>query len=50
MIEGIDYRISGDLTETDRVMSNTLWVGVYPGLTEEHISVMINTFKSAFSR
>ena len=30
--EGRTYRISGELGNT---MNNTLWIGVYPGLTEE---------------
>ncbi len=29
-----DYRISGDLTNTDNVMNNTFWIGVQPSLTE----------------
>jgi CDP-6-deoxy-D-xylo-4-hexulose-3-dehydrase len=32
--EGRTYRISGELTNTDSVMNNTFWIGVYPGLTE----------------
>ena len=31
--EGVDYRVIGDLKNTDFVMRNVLWVGVYPGLT-----------------
>ena len=30
---GADYRISGDLTNTDNVMNNTFWIGVQPSLT-----------------
>jgi len=48
MKKGVDYRIIGDLTETDNVMSNTLWVGVYPGLTGEQIEAIVDAFKSAF--
>jgi len=42
--EGIDYRVIGDLKNTDFVMRNVLWVGVYPGLTKpmlDHIAEVI---------
>ena len=29
------YRVSGDLTNTDNVMNNTFWIGVQPALTQE---------------
>ncbi|MBC7620514.1 MAG: lipopolysaccharide biosynthesis protein RfbH [Candidatus Saccharibacteria bacterium] len=32
---GANYRISGDLTNTDNVMNNTFWIGVQPALTLE---------------
>ena len=32
--QGIDFRVIGDLKNTDYVMRNVLWVGVYPGLTK----------------
>ena len=30
-----NYRISGELTNTDNVMNNTFWIGVQPALTHE---------------
>lgn len=32
-MSGCNYRISGDLTNTDNVMNNTFWIGVQPSLT-----------------
>lgn len=34
------YRVSGELEITDFIMSNTFWVGVYPGMTDEMIDYM----------
>lgn len=33
--KNVDFRIVGDLTNTDVVMTRSFWVGVYPGLTEK---------------
>lgn len=35
-----DYRVVGTLENTDRIMKDTFWVGVYPGLTDEKIDYM----------
>lgn len=35
--KGVDFRIVGNLKNTDIVMNNTFWVGTYPGLTSEMI-------------
>ena len=34
------YRVVGDLANTDFVMRNSFWVGVYPGMTEAMIDTM----------
>ena len=35
-----DYRIAGTLVNTDKLMNDSLWIGVYPGMTEEKLSYM----------
>lgn len=47
-IRGTDaYRVAGDLTNTDFIMNNTFWVGVYPGMTDEMIDYMAEVIKEA---
>lgn len=38
--ESVNYRISGDLTNSDTITDRTFWIGVYPGITEEMIDYM----------
>lgn len=44
---GEGYRVVGDLTVTDRIMKDTFWVGVYPGMTDEMIDYMAEIIKEA---
>lgn len=41
------YRIVGELKNTDRIMQDTFWVGVYPGMTDEIIKVMCLEIREA---
>lgn len=41
LTEGKEYRIAGDLSQTDRLMNDAFWIGVYPGMSEEAIAYMI---------
>jgi CDP-4-dehydro-6-deoxyglucose reductase, E1 len=43
--EGKGYRVVGDLTTTDRIMHDTFWVGVYPGMTEDMVAYMVETIR-----
>ncbi|MTI86445.1 MAG: lipopolysaccharide biosynthesis protein RfbH [Balneolaceae bacterium] len=38
--EHIDYRVVGSTENADRVMNQTLWIGIYPGLDEIHFDFM----------
>ncbi len=44
---GTGYRVVGDLAVTDRIMRDTFWIGVYPGMTDEMIDYMAETIKEA---
>ena len=37
---GKGYRIVGKLENTDRIMRDTFWIGVYPGMTDEMLDYM----------
>ena len=45
---GRNFRISGELTHTDLVMSNSFWIGVYPGLTQKMLDFMAEKIESFF--
>ncbi len=38
---GEGYRVVGDLTNTDKIMRDTFWIGVYPGMTAEKLNYMV---------
>lgn len=39
---GANYRVVGDLTQTDFVMNNVFWIGVWPGLTQAHLDYVLD--------
>ncbi len=46
----IRHRVVGTLDNTDFVMNNLFWIGVYPGLTEEMLDYMLETFHQSVSQ
>ncbi|MEK3704942.1 lipopolysaccharide biosynthesis protein RfbH [Paenibacillus sp. FSL R7-0198] len=43
--EGKGYRVVGNLEQTDQIMDNTFWIGVYPGMTVEMLDYMSEKIK-----
>jgi len=44
----VNYRIAGNLVNTDRVMRDTFWVGVYPGLNTAMLGYAATSLKEFF--
>ncbi|MDD3884412.1 MAG: lipopolysaccharide biosynthesis protein RfbH [Gallionella sp.] len=47
-MKGCNFRISGELTNTDTVMNDTFWIGVYPGLSREMLDFVIEKLEAFF--
>ena len=45
-MRGRNYRVVGDLTGADLVTENTFWIGLYPGLTDDHLAYMAETIRA----
>lgn len=46
--QDVEYRVSGELTNTDRTMNQTFWMGVQPTLNEEHYDYMTSVLEEFF--
>lgn len=44
---GVEYRVASPLRNSDRVMHQTFWLGVYPALEEPHLSYMVAALTDA---
>ena len=44
----IDFKLVDSLINTDKVMEQLFWIGVYPGITEEKMNYILNVFKNFF--
>ena len=45
---GRNFRISGDLKNTDIVMNNSFWIGIYPGLSQEMLNFSVSKIENFF--
>jgi CDP-6-deoxy-D-xylo-4-hexulose-3-dehydrase len=41
--KNVDYRVHGALDNSDKVMNDAFWIGVWPGLTDAHLDYMVET-------
>ena len=44
----VEYRVVGELTNTDRTMNQTFWVGIYPGLSTAELDFVASKFEEFF--
>ena len=47
-MKNINFKINKDLKNTDFVMENTFWIGVYPGLSEKHLEYSVTKIDNFF--
>jgi len=45
----VEYRVSGELTNTDYIMRNTIFIGVYPGIQQVHMDYILSVFDKFFN-
>jgi CDP-6-deoxy-D-xylo-4-hexulose-3-dehydrase len=43
--QGMEHRVVGDLANTERIVNNTFWIGVYPGLTSAMLDYVVGQFE-----
>jgi len=43
--KGLEYKVIGDLKNTDLIMNNSFWLGVWPGLTKDNLRYMFDSVK-----
>lgn len=48
--EDVEYRVVGDLKNTDCIMNNTFFIGVYPGIDDVKMEYILKTFESFFEK
>ena len=45
LVEGQDYRVNGELKNTDKIMNDSFWIGLYPGMNEIKLQFMVDKIK-----
>ena len=47
-MKNINFKVHGNLKNTDLIMENTFWIGLYPGLSREHLQYSVLIIKNFF--
>lgn len=50
MVNGSDYRVIGELPNTDKIMNNSFWIGLYPGMGDEAIEYMVTKIQEFINK
>ncbi len=45
MVEDKGYRVIGDLINTDKIMNDSFWIGLYPGMSDDAIGFMVKKIR-----
>lgn len=49
-MQGLEYRVAGELRVTDKVMRDTFWIGLWPGLSEAHLEHAASRIEAWFAQ
>jgi CDP-4-dehydro-6-deoxyglucose reductase, E1 len=49
-MKNMNYKIHKNLDVTDFIMNNTFWIGIYPGLSNQHLEYMVEKIKKFFKK
>jgi len=50
LVKDVGYRVVGELPNTDKIMNDSLWIGLYPGMTDEMIDYMTSSIVEFISK
>jgi CDP-6-deoxy-D-xylo-4-hexulose-3-dehydrase len=48
-MKDVNFKVQGELKNTDFVMENTFWIGLYPGLYKSHLEYSVSKIKNYFT-
>jgi CDP-6-deoxy-D-xylo-4-hexulose-3-dehydrase len=48
-MKSINFKVHGNLKNTDLIMENTFWIGLYPGLYKSHLEYSVSKIKNYFT-